>query len=77
MFICMQILANLLKNIKLRGRDYEQNITAEYLEKIKKGYFSFLKQINSFPILIIDINKIDFVKNSNHYRATETVYFSE
>jgi deoxyadenosine/deoxycytidine kinase len=51
----------LLKNIKTRGREYEQNISADYLEKIKDGYFGFLKQATSFPVLVIDINNVDFV----------------
>ncbi len=65
----------LLKNIKSRGRDYEQNISAEYLEKIQKGYFNFLKQITTFPILIIDVNNIDFVKNINDYRRLKQSIF--
>jgi deoxyadenosine/deoxycytidine kinase len=67
--------SQLLKNIKSRGRDYEQNITAEYLEKIQKGYFSFFKHITSFPILIIDINRIDFVKNFNDYMQLKQSIF--
>lgn len=58
----------LLQNIKMRGRDYEKNITADYLEKIKGGYFSFFKKISTFPILVIDVNNIDFVQNPDHYQ---------
>jgi len=58
----------LLRNIKKRGRDYEQDITPEYLNKIKNGYFHFFKQITSFPMLIIDVNNIDFVNNNDHYQ---------
>jgi deoxyadenosine/deoxycytidine kinase len=65
----------LLKNIKSRGREYEQNISSEYLDKIKNGYFGFFKQITSFPILIIDINKIDFVENSEHYEQLKRSIF--
>lgn len=54
----------LLENIKLRGRDYEQKITADYLDKIKTGYFTFFRHITAFPVLVIDTSKIDFVKNS-------------
>lgn len=65
----------LLENIKLRGRDYEQSISAEYLDKIKNGYFSFFKQITTFPILVIDINKIDFVENSDNYQQLKQSIF--
>lgn len=65
----------LLKNIAKRGRDYEQSIDPEYLEKIKQGYFVFFKQINSFPILIIDTNNIDFVSNPDHYEQLKDAIF--
>lgn len=57
----------LLQNIASRGREYEKNIEAEYLEKIKKGYFTFFRQQLPYPVLIIDINNIDFVKKDNDY----------
>ena len=65
----------LLKNIAKRGRDYEQSINPDYLEKIKQGYFVFFKQINSFPILIIDTNNIDFVSNPDHYEQLKDAIF--
>jgi len=66
----------LLQNIAMRGRDYEQNIEPAYLDKIQKGYFGFLKQMNSFPILIIDTNNIDFVRNSEDYVALKNAIFN-
>ncbi len=65
----------LLKNIKTRGRDYEQNISADYLENIKNGYFNFFKQITSFPILIIDINNVDFIGNSDIFKQMKEAVF--
>jgi deoxyadenosine/deoxycytidine kinase len=65
----------LLQNIKHRGRSYEQNIAGEYLEKIKSGYFGFLKQISTFPVLVIDISKIDFVADSEKYQELKTAIF--
>lgn len=65
----------LLKNIAKRGRDYEQEITPDYLEKIQNGYFHFFKQVNNFPILIIDVNNIDFVDNNQHYDLLKEAIF--
>ncbi|MGM0621333.1 MAG: deoxynucleoside kinase [Bacteroidota bacterium] len=65
----------LLRNIKKRGRDYEQEITPEYLEKIKNGYFHFFKQITTFPVLIIDVDNIDFVNNNDHYQLLKEALF--
>ncbi len=66
----------LLKNIAIRGRDYEQEIEPAYLDKIQRGYFGFLKQINSFPILIIDTNNIDFVQNDEDYQTLKNAIFN-
>lgn len=65
----------LLENIAKRGRDYEKEITPEYLDKIRDGYFHFFKQVNSFPVLIIDINHIDFVNNNQHYELLKEAIF--
>lgn len=64
-------------NIEKRGRNYEQNIKAEYLRKIQAGYFHFFKQITTFPILIIDINNIDFVHNPEHYKLLKNNIFNK
>jgi len=53
----------LLKNIKKRGRSYEQEISSEYLEKINKGYLDYINSQADLNILIIDISDKDFVKN--------------
>jgi len=55
-------------NIKERGRDYEQNIENEYLEKIQSGYFDFIRQQQDMRILILDTNEVDFVKNPDDYQ---------
>lgn len=54
-------------NIKKRGRDYEQDIEDDYLEKINAGYLEFLKSQPDFNVKIIDISEKDFVKNRNDY----------
>ncbi len=58
----------LRSNIKSRGRDYEQNITNDYLENLEKGYWEFFKQQDGFPILVIDTNNVDFVNNDSDYQ---------
>jgi 2-amino-4-hydroxy-6-hydroxymethyldihydropteridine diphosphokinase len=58
----------LIDNIKKRGRDYEQNIQADYLEKIHKGYLSFIKSKEELNTLIIDVSALDFVNNENDYQ---------
>lgn len=57
----------LQKNIKKRGRDYEQNIADDYLEKINTGYLDFLKTQKDFNVKIIDVSDRDFVVNRTDY----------
>tara|TARA_R100000935_G_C2819608_1_gene159073 strand:- start:31 stop:1179 length:1149 start_codon:yes stop_codon:yes gene_type:complete len=57
----------LLENIKNRGRDYEQNIQAEYLMEINKSYLSFIKSQSNIKVKIIDISELDFVNDRKDY----------
>ena len=57
----------LQQNIKKRGRDYEQDIQDDYLDKINSGYLEFLKSQTDFNIKIIDISDKDFVENREDY----------
>ena len=57
----------LLANIKKRGRAYEQNISADYLEKINRGYLDFIKSHPHQNTLLIDLKTIDFVDNLADY----------
>ncbi|MBR2771524.1 MAG: deoxynucleoside kinase [Bacteroidales bacterium] len=59
----------LQRNIRQRGRSYEQEISDAYLENIQQGYFDFLRQQqNSMRILLIDTNRLDFVANEGDYQ---------
>ncbi|PQJ82872.1 2-amino-4-hydroxy-6-hydroxymethyldihydropteridine diphosphokinase [Polaribacter glomeratus] len=58
----------LLQNIKKRGRDYEQNIEADYLQKIHDGYKQFISTQQDLNVLVIDVSEIDFVDNDDDYK---------
>jgi deoxyadenosine/deoxycytidine kinase len=57
----------LLQNIKRRGRSYEQEIPADYLDKINKGYLDYINTQANLNVLIIDVSDRDFVKNQSDY----------
>lgn len=57
----------LLQQIKLRGRDYEQQIKPEYLEAINSAYLEFIKTHDSLNSLVIDVSELDFVRNKKDY----------
>ncbi len=57
----------LLENIKNRGREYEQNIQADYLMQINQSYLSFIKAQTKLKVQVIDISEKDFVNNRKDY----------
>ena len=61
-------VTKLQSNIRMRGRPYEQEITDEYLDKIQSGYFDFIRHQHNLRILILDTNKLDFVKYESDYK---------
>lgn len=58
----------LLQNIAKRGRSYEQEITADYLNNIQDSYMTYLKQHPNLPILIVEARDLDFVQNPADYQ---------
>ncbi|MCF8364168.1 MAG: deoxynucleoside kinase [Bacteroidales bacterium] len=60
---------NLIRNIRNRGRDYEQDIKPEYLYKIQESYLDFIRHKPNMRILIIDTNEIDFVNRPEDYQT--------
>ena len=69
----------LQENIKKRGREYEQNISNNYLKKIEEKYFDYLKKQNDFPVLMLDISKENFIEDEKIYNQiiTEIQEFEE
>ncbi|MCP1996872.1 2-amino-4-hydroxy-6-hydroxymethyldihydropteridine diphosphokinase [Flavobacterium sp. HSC-61S13] len=64
-----QNTSRLLENIKKRGRSYESEIPASYLEKVNQGYFNYTKTLPQDKVLIIDISEMDFVNRQEDYIA--------
>jgi len=67
----------LKRNIITRGREYEQDIEHDYLERIQSGYFDFIKQQTDLRILILDVNQVDFVHNETDYEKILDIIMRE
>lgn len=63
----------LLHNIKTRARDYEQNITADYLQKLNSAYIEFFKQQNKSKVILLDTSNIDFVKKKADFEMIKEI----
>ena len=67
----------LQQNIKNRGRDFEQNISDEYLQNIQDKYLDFLRKQSDFPVLLLDVINVDFVTDKNIYDKIGELIFVE
>ena len=67
----------LQQNIKNRGRDFEQNISDEYLQNIQDKYLDFLRKQSDFPVLLLDVTNVDFVAEKNIYDKIGELIFVE
>ena len=56
-------LPKLIGQIEKRGRDYEDNIRLDYLRHLNEHYESWMKSYDLGKLLVIDVNKLDFVAN--------------
>lgn len=51
----------LISQIKMRGRDYEQNIDEEYLNRLNEKYNHWIENIYEGRVLVVDKDVDDFV----------------
>jgi len=57
----------LLHHIKLRGRDFEKEIDVDYLNILNENYEIWINNYNFGRKLIINIDKLDFVRSENDF----------
>ncbi|AFL98065.1 deoxynucleoside kinase [Ornithobacterium rhinotracheale] len=56
-------IPTLVKQIHMRGREYESSISIDYLDKLNEKYEEWIKTYDEGKLLIIDVDDIDFVNN--------------
>ncbi len=57
----------LQQNIKRRGRDFEKNITSEYLENIQRAYLDYFKMQNQSRVVLLNTSALNFADNQADY----------
>lgn len=67
----------LLANIKTRGRQYEQNITAEYLENIQNAYLDYFKLQTQQRIVLLNTTNLNYVDLKRDYEFVVEVLNTE
>lgn len=54
-------IPNLVKQIHMRGRDYENTISIEYLSRLNERYEAWIQTYDKSKLVIIDVDNIDYV----------------
>ncbi len=57
----------LLRQIRLRGRSFEQSISREYLELLNASYEEWIGRYNMGKLLVVESDDLDFVNNAGHF----------
>lgn len=65
----------LIYQIRKRGREYEQDISDTYLEQIQGAYMEFFRTESNIPILIIELEDLDFASNPDGYQQVKDLIF--
>jgi deoxyguanosine kinase len=61
-------VSKLQTNIKKRGREFEKNISDEYLFNIQETYTNYIKQHN-IKTIFVDASNADFINNPKHLQV--------
>lgn len=56
-------IPTLVNHIQLRGRDYEGNMSLDYLKKLNQRYEQWIHEFNHCPVIIINTDEFDFIGN--------------
>ena len=59
--------ARLMKNIKLRNRSYEKDMSVAYIESLNDAYHQFFHHYHETPLLEINCTELDFVKRKEDF----------
>jgi deoxyadenosine/deoxycytidine kinase len=60
-------IPKLIQQIEKRGRDFEYSIRLDYLRNLNEHYERWIANYKLGKLLIIDVNKLDFVEDINDF----------
>ncbi len=60
-------VSTLVRQIERRGREYEKNISIEYLRKLNEKYENWIAGYDKSKFLIIDVNDLNFIDNKKDF----------
>ncbi|WP_247235193.1 deoxynucleoside kinase [Telluribacter sp. SYSU D00476] len=60
-------IPKLVRQIKKRGRDFEADISVDYLQNLNNYYEQFAAKYDHGRLLVIDVNDMDFANNPEDF----------
>ena len=60
-------LDKLKERVKRRGIDYEQGMSADYLDRLAAGYSEFFHHYDAAPVLMVNSENLNFVKSAGDF----------
>lgn len=59
-------IPTLVNHIQQRGRDYEGNMSLDYLKKLNQRYEQWIQTYIHSPVIVINTDNLDFIGNKEH-----------
>ncbi|PRZ01816.1 deoxynucleoside kinase [Marinilabilia salmonicolor] len=59
----------LVRQIEMRGREYESSIRLDYLRRLNERYEGWIKNYRESNLLIVDVDNNDFIKDRSNLSA--------
>ena len=60
-------IPKLVQQIEKRGRDFEYSMRLDYLRNLNEHYENWISKYKLGKLLIIDVNRLDFVENTDDF----------
>ncbi|MEA1912678.1 MAG: deoxynucleoside kinase [candidate division WOR-3 bacterium] len=61
-------LETIVERIQKRGRAYEKGMQEDYIKLLIQSYNEYFFHFHKCPILIVNANEVDFIKNPSHFK---------
>ncbi len=57
----------LMERIRKRGREFERDMSKEYIDALNEAYNYFFFHYDDTPLIVVNTNDIDFVENTSDF----------
>lgn len=65
----------LMDRVRMRSKEYEESVDADYLLKVSQAYSQFFFQYDEAPVLTVNTSGLDFVNHAKDYELLKEELF--